>query len=253
MARPGTPLLALAVRPTALGPPGVAQHRRRGGRGLLLRHRQCLARDLLRRRGTQHVGELARLLLRLLRPLGHHLGGQTPGLLLAAGALGPHLRLSHLGLRPAPGHRGNAHRPGALPRRAPGGRSGRRLGGGAGPGCQPGHRPLEPGQHLGHPAHPAAGPGGRRHHQRDPVGPLANPPAGRRLRRPGLPGQDVAGLAGAARLLPGLPAGRSGGVPLPAPWSHRALRAGRARGVAQLDVGRHLGAGARPALCGRQL
>ena len=44
---------------------------------------------------------------------------QAPRRLLGAGAVGPRLRVPHLGHRAAPGRRGRAHRAGAVPGRAP--------------------------------------------------------------------------------------------------------------------------------------
>ena len=245
--------LALAAGSTALGPAGAPRRRGAGGAVVLLGHGPRLARDLLRRCRAQHVAELARLLLRLLRPLGHRLGGQAARRLLAAGAVAAGVRLPPLGLRPAERDRGHAHRARPLPRGAPGrwGRGGthrgRRAGGHAG------HDLVEPGQHLGLAAGPAARPGRRRRHQRLPLGPPGRAGPRRRLGRTGFPGQDAPGLARPARPLPGLPAGRPGRRPGATLRARGALSPGRRRRVAQLDVRRHPGAGARPALRRRQL
>ena len=190
-------------------------------------------------RGAQHVAELARLLLRCLRPVGHGLGRQVARSLLGPGAVRPPLRLPHLGHGAAPGHRGDADRPRPLPRRPPRRRRRGRTRRRRRPGRDAGHHPVEPRQHLGLAAHSAAGAGGGRHHGRLHDGPAAVPRARGRLGRPRLPGQDAPGLDRPPRALPRLHPGGAGGQPGTAGRAGRPLRPRRGRRLAELDVRRH--------------
>ena len=138
------------------------------------------ARDVLRRRRPQHVGELAQLLLRRLRPLGHGLGRQVARRLLRPGALGPSLRLPHLVAIALPqAVEGDPHRARPLPGRPAGRRGGRRPGRRRRPGRHAGHHPAQSGQHLRLPPGPAARPGRRRRHQRLPERAPAHPASSR--------------------------------------------------------------------------
>ena len=224
-----------------------------GGTLLQLGHRQRHARDLLRRRGAQHGGELARLLLRRLRPLGNGLGRQAAGGVLAPGALGAPLRLPHLGHRAAPGGRGDPDRPRPLPRRAPGGGRRRRPRRRPRVGGDARHHPVEPRQHLGLAAHPAAGARGGRHDGRLHHGTAAVPRPRRSLGRPGLPGQDAPGLDRPPRAVPGLHPRRARGQPGTAGRAGGPLRPRRRRRLAQLDVRGRPRPRARPPLRRRQL
>ena len=76
--------------------------------------------------------------------------------------------------------------------------------------------------------------------------------AGRRLGRPGVPGEDDPGLAGAARAGRRLPAGRARGAAAHPVRARRAGRAGHRRGLAVLDDRGLAGPVPGPALRGRQ-
>ena len=114
------------------------------------------------------------------------------------------------------------------------------------------YRAAEPRQRVGLAADPAARARRRRHVGGAADRVAAATAAGRCLGRPGVPGEDDPGLAGAARAGCRLPARRARG---PAAHPVRACRAGRAghrRGLAVLDDGDLAGPVPGPAVRGRQ-
>ena len=244
--------MALARGSARLGAAGPAGHRRRRGGRLRLGNGRRQRRAVLRRGGAQHVGKLARLHLRCVRSGRDRYRRQAAGRALAAGPVAAGLRFSHLGTGPAASGRGRAHDPGAVPGGPPAGRAcgrpdrRRRARGHAG------HRPAGPGQRVRLAADPAARAGGRRHVGRAADRVAWAAAAGRRLGRPGVPGQDDPGLAGAARAGRRLPARRPGGETADPVRARRAGRAGRRRGLAVLDDGRLTRPVPGPALRGRQ-
>ena len=244
--------VALPRRSARLGAAGPARHRRPGGGRLRLGDGRGQRRAVLRRGGPQHVGELARLHLRSVRSGRDRHRRQAAGRAVDAGAVAAGVRLSHLGAGSAAGDRGRAHDPGAVPGGAAAGRAGGRADGRRGAGGHADHGAAEPGQRVRLAADPAAGAGGRRH-----LGGAADRVAaaaadGRRLGRPGLPGEDDPGLAGAARAGGRLPAGRARGAAAHPLRPRRAGRAGHGRDLAVVDDGGLAGPGGRPAVRGRQ-
>ena len=160
---------------------------------------------------------------------------QTAGRALGAGPVAAGLRLSHLGTGPATGGRGRAHHPGAVPRGPPAGRACGRPDRRGGARRHAHHRAAEPRQRIGLAADPAAGARRRRHVRRAAHRVAAAATAGRRLGRPGVPGEDDPGLAGPARAGRRLPARRARGETAYPVRARRAGRAGHRGGLPLLD------------------
>ena len=114
------------------------------------------------------------------------------------------------------------------------------------------HRAAEPRQRVGLAADPAARARRRRHVRRAAHRVAAAAAAGRRLGRPGVPGEDDPGLAGPARAGRRLPARRARRAAAHPVRARRAGRAGHRRGVPVLDDRGLDGAVPGPALRGRQ-
>ncbi len=185
----------------------------RPGRALVrLGHQPGSPRAVLCRAGAKHGGQLAQLLLRLLRSRRDGHRGQAPRRLLGSGPVRSDLRVPHLGDRPAPGHRRRSDRPRPLSGREPaaGERGGphRCLH----PRGQSRHRRPQPGQHLRHRHDAVLGAGGRRRLGRHRVGATAPSHRCRGVDRDRLPGEDARSLAGATGVRAGLPVRPDGGV-----------------------------------------
>jgi hypothetical protein len=212
--------VALTPGPACLGQAGPPRYRRPRGSRLWLGHGRRQRRAVLRRGGAQHVAELARLHLRRVRSSRDSHRRQAARRALAAGPVAADLRLSHLGPGPAASGRGRAHHPGALPGGPPSGRARGRPDRRGRARRHAHHRPAQPRQRVGLSADPAACARRRRHVRRAAHRLAPAAAARRRLRRPGLPGQDDPGLAGPARAgcAPGARTSRwPGWSP---PWSH---------------------------------
>ena len=244
--------MALARGSARVGAPGPACHRRPGSGRLRLGNGRRQRRAVLRRGRPQHVGKLARLHLRGIRSGRDRHRRQAAGRALDAGAVAADLRLPHLGPGPAAGDRGRAHDPRPVPGGAPAGRAGGRADGRRRARGHPHHGAAEPRQRVRLAADPAAGAGGRRHLGRAADRVSAAAADRRRLGRPGLPGEDDPGLAGAARAGGRLPAGRARRAAAHPLRPRRAGRAGHGRDLAVVDDGGLAGPGAGPAVRGRQ-
>ena len=244
--------MALACGSARLGAAGAAGHRRRRGGRVRLGHGRRQRRAVLRRGGPQHVGKLARLHLRGVRSSRDRHRRQAARRAVGAGPVAADLRLSHLGPGPAASGRGRAHRPGALPGGPPAGRACGRPDRRGRARRHAHHRAAEPWQRVGLAADPAAGARRRRHLRRAAHRVAAAAAAGRRLGRPGVPGEDDSGLAGLARAGRRLPARRARGETAYPVRARRAGRAGHRRGVPVLDDRRLTRPVSGPALRGRQ-
>ena len=244
--------VALARGSARLGPAGAARHRRRRGGRVRLGNGRRQRRAVLRRGGPQHVGKLARLHLRGVRSSRDRHCRQAARRALVAGPVAAGLRLSHLGAGPAAGGRGRAHHPGAVPGGPPAGRACGRPDRRGRARRHAHHRAAEPRQRIGLAADPAAGARRRRHVRRAAHRVAAAAAAGRRLGRPGVPGEDDPGLAGPARAGRRLPARRARGATAYPVRARRAGRAGHRRGLPLLDDRGLAGPVPGPALRGRQ-
>ena len=227
--------MALACGSACLGPADAPGHRRRRGGRIHLGNGWRQRRAALRRRGTQHVGKLARPHLRRVRSGRHRERRQAAWRALVAGPVPAGLRLSHLGPGPAASGRGRAHRPGAVPGGAPAGRAGSRSDRCGHARRYTHHSAAEPRQRVGLTADPAACTRGRRHVRRPAVRVAAAAADRRRLGWACLPGEDDPGMAGPASAGRRLPACRSGGETAHPVCARRAGRAGHRRGLRFLD------------------
>ncbi len=223
----------------------------RGGRCPVRMERHRQPRDLLRGGRAQHVDELARLRVRVVRSSRDDHRRQASWGILGAGAVGARVRPACLGNRRSPGSGGDGERARPVPRRPPPvrGAGGDRRRGRAR--SVAGDRAAQSRKHPGHADGAAAVAGGRQHRERDRLRAAAEPDRRRGPGRPRLSGQDDRSLVGAARARVGLSRERARGARSQA----RAARGSRGRGrggIAQLDGARVGVAGARPPVRRRQ-
>ena len=227
-------VLAVAGGAAGLGTPGPAGDRIRRCRSVLLESRRCRAGALLLGSREEHVGELAGILLRRVRPWGDDHHRQARGFIPAAGAVGADLRFPPVGAGPASGDRRCHLGAGDVPH-------GPSLEGSSGGTARSGNPGLHPDrvlhvrtQHGGRRADNVPGAGRRRLAVGGPERELASAAVVRSLGGPGVPGQDAAGVDDPTGLGDRLP-GECPGALGPQNRTARRRRYGDAGGVTVMD------------------